>query len=399
MCREGPAQETQPIGNLSVRFIKAVIYNVLIFLLLLEIGLFSAAKLNVLKMDLPSYSLANARPFWEDRNPDFGVWHAPDRAYRHLKSCFNVTYRTNASGMRDARRDLHAAGPRVAVLGDSFIEGFGVASGDRLTDRLERITHIPHLNFGTSGSFGLTQSWLLYKTFASKFDHDAVIISILPDNDFTDDDFEKGRKIHYNRYRPYLVGTYPDYALRYYDKDLNSTNVRMKIYLMAVERFFKEFSYTIRAYEYYKAYFWAMSAGRKTATGRNASGWRVHSKYYDYTQAEFDRMRYAVEQIAALAKPRPVLIMSIPRGSDYTRANAESGPAPLTRQLRDLARALGAAYVDLLEQTRDTGDISQYFHSCDPHWNAAGHGMAARELKDWGYYGKQPQQTASAVSR
>ncbi|MGF1619579.1 MAG: hypothetical protein ACFCUR_03065 [Rhodomicrobiaceae bacterium] len=350
-------------------------------------------------MDLPSYRLANAKPFWEDRNRDFGVWHAPDREYRHLKSCFNVTYRTNAHGMRDASTEFKSEAPRVVVLGDSFVEGFGVSEKDRLTERLEQITKIPHLNFGTSGSFGLTQSWLLYKTLASKFEHDAVIISILPDNDFTDDDFQKGKEIHHDRYRPYLVGEYPDYELRYYNDDPDALNVQLKNHLEFVEKLFNEFSYTVRAYEYFEMYFRMKFADRNEPEKRERrQADKPHSRYFDYTQAEFDRMKYAIEQIAALAKPRPVMIMSIPRQSDYIRARSEAGAAPLTEQLRKLSQSVGATYVDLLEKTGGSTDFSRYFYSCDPHWSPAGHDMAADQLDDWAFYSRAPKETTRAVS-
>jgi hypothetical protein len=382
-----------------MKFIKTVFLNVLITFLLLEAGLFIAAELNLLRMDLPSYRLANAKPFWEDRNRDFGVWHAPDREYRHLKSCFNVTYRTNAHGMRDVSREFKSEAPRVVVLGDSFVEGFGVNEKETLTDRLEQITQIPHLNFGTSGSFGLTQSWLLYKTLASKFDHDAVVISILPDNDFTDDDFEKGKAIHHDRYRPYLVGNYPDYEVRYYNDDLDAVNVRMKNYLKFVEKIFNEFSYTVRAYDYFQMYFRLKFADETKPVKRESrQADKTQSRYYDYTQAEFDRMKYAVEQIVSLAKPRPVLIMSIPRHSDYIRAGSEPGAAPLTGQLRKLSQSIGATYVDLLEKTGGASDFSRYFYACDPHWSPAGHDMAADQLDDWAFYDRGPKETTSALS-
>jgi hypothetical protein len=110
-------------------------------------------------------------------------------------------------------------------------------------------------------------------------------------------------------------------------------------------------------------------------------------------------MKYAIEQIAALAKPRPVLIMSIPRHSDYIRAGSEPGTPPLTGQLRELSQSIGATYVDLLEKSGGASDFSRYFYSCDPHWSPAGHQMAADQLDGWSYYGAGAKNTTSALTR
>src|SRR5262245_62400166 len=82
-----------------------------------------------------------------------------------------MTYRSNSYGARDVERTLTSDRPRVLVLGDSMTEGLGVALEQRFTNLLERETGIEHLNFATSGDFGTTQYYLLYKTLASKFSH------------------------------------------------------------------------------------------------------------------------------------------------------------------------------------------------------------------------------------
>lgn len=367
-----------------MRFFKVVAINLLVTLALLEIGLFAASRLGLLSMDLPSYSLANVQPFWRDSNRDFGVWHAANSQYRHLKSCFDVTYRSNSHGMRDKERALQSEKPRVVVLGDSFMEGFGVEQHHRLSDVLEKQTAIAHLNFGTSGHFGLTQSWMLYKSLAARFDHDAVILSILPDNDFRDDDFDKAATVYKNRYRPYLIGNYPDYEIRYTEP--NAVRTMLRTYSKYAERAIDEFSYTAKAHAYLKGYLRAI--GRNDASKFETGG--VASRYFEFTSAEFDRMRYAIEQIVALAAPRPVLVMSIPRRSDYDRAMASSEPAPLSQRLRALSKTAGFTYVDLLERTSGRPGLDKLFLPCDSHWSAAGNEMAANELMSWSYYKAGP---------
>ncbi len=186
----------------------------LLSLVAVEVAFQAAVRLGVVHFPLPSYSLANVAPFWRVISPDFGVWHPPNATYRHRKTCFDVTYTSNSHGMRDAEVSLTSPMSRVAVIGDSFVEGWGIDDGRRFTERLQALTTSEHLNFGVSGSFGTTQAFLLYRTLAARFDHQAVIFSILPGNDFVDDTAPP-RELAADavRRRPYLVGDYPNYEL------------------------------------------------------------------------------------------------------------------------------------------------------------------------------------------
>ena len=367
-----------------LKTLKVIAFNALLTLVLLEIGLILAAKGNLLRMDLPTYSIANIRPFWLDMDPVFGVWHAPNRlGYRHIKSCFDVTYSTNTHGMRDAERDLRANHRRVVVLGDSFVEGYGVAAEKRMTDLLESQTGIPHLNFGTSGNFGLTQSWLLYKTLASRFDHDAVIISILPANDFSDDDFANAKTSFRDRYRPYLVGRYPDYDLTYYRSSL--IGARISELGKYAETVVNEFTYTARAYSYFKNY--RKSTKRRQSLPLEPEAEKpINSYYFDFTDQQFDRLRYAIEHISILAAPRPVLVMTIARRSDYLRADREKSVPPLVERLSALSKSLNIQYIDLLDGLKTDTKLDELFHPCDPHWSAYGNAAAARQIGNWQFY-------------
>ncbi|WP_088347443.1 MULTISPECIES: SGNH/GDSL hydrolase family protein [Rhodomicrobium] len=357
-------------------------------MLFLELALFLASKANLLRIDLPSYSIANAKPFWADIDPAFGVWHPANSQYRHVKSCFDVTYASNAHGMRDRARDLTADQPRVVVLGDSFVEGYGVADRERLTDRLEAQTGIAHLNFGTSGNFGVTQSWLLYKTLASRFEHDAVILSVLPDNDFADDDFANAKTVFGDRYRPYLVGSYPDYRLTYHNETM--AKARLREFGQAFEAALSEFTYTAKAYSYFKAYFKAP----KPVGPADGAALPAPSLYFDFTEAQFDRLRYGIEQIAALAAPRPVLVVTIARRSDYRRAAREQRVPPLVERLSALSARLNIQYVDLLGGLKADARLDGLFHACDPHWNAEGNAAAAEVIGRWDFLDRSARTVA-----
>ena len=104
----------------------------------LEAGLALLCARGRLHMHKPSYSLANVRSrFWVEANPDFGVWHGPNSSYRHLTTSYDVSYRANSYGARDKERTrTSGAHRRVIVLGDSFVEGYGVKAEDRFSPSL-----------------------------------------------------------------------------------------------------------------------------------------------------------------------------------------------------------------------------------------------------------------------
>jgi len=365
-----------------MRWIRRLLIQLVVFLVVLELGLQAVVRTGLLDISLPSYRASNAWSFWVDVDPAFGVWHLPHARYRHAKSCFDVTYRANAFGMRDGERAERHKGHRVVVLGDSFAEGWGVEDGERVSDRLERQTGVEHLNFGTSGDFEPVQYWQLYRDKARRFDHDAVLVLVLPDNDFPPGGATEGRPAD-ARWVPHLTGTYPDYRVTYPPRRFAPQLRDRGRYLVNLPG---EYWLTWRAAAFAVAY---VSAVRQHKAGPTAEGSRGRSRYYNFTEAEFDRLRYALEQIAREAGPtRTVLVATIPRPDDFAAA-ANGPPPPLPRKLAEIASEAGFAYLDLLPaMSRDaSGNPQRWFHTCDGHWSATGHAEAAKIVRArWPYY-------------
>lgn len=94
-------------------------------------------------------------------------WSAP---------CFDVkNITTNSFGMRDRERQLEKQGPRVALLGDSFLRAFEVQNDETLNHLLEAdMPGVEFLNFGESG-YGTVQSYETYARLAAQFKPDAVV--------------------------------------------------------------------------------------------------------------------------------------------------------------------------------------------------------------------------------
>lgn len=374
------------------RRLRGLLTQLLVFLVILELGLQMVVRLGLLDVSLPTYRAANAWSFWVDVDPHFGVWHLPHAQYRHAKACFDVPYRANAFGMRDSETTKAHFGQRVVVLGDSFAEGWGVAEGRRVPDLLERTTGAEHLDFGTSGDFDPVQYWQLYRTLAKQFDHNAVIVMILPNNDFAPGGLSETRDAG-ARWAPHLTGRYPDYRVTYPPRAFEPRPRDWKRFLGNLPG---EFWLTYRTAGFMVAY---VSAVRAHNAGPPEQGALQRSRYYRYSREEFARMRYAIEQIARDAdKDRRVLVVTIPRPDDF--AAAQGGPPPpLPRELNAVTQAAGIDYLDLLPamQADAKGRPGQWFLSCDGHWSAAGHAEAAKLIREgWDYYSSPSQRGGSA---
>jgi lysophospholipase L1-like esterase len=354
--------------------------STLFALLLLEAAIGLGTTAGLFNIKVPSYSLdqAHGPAFHRDMNPDFGVWHNANIVRRHIKSCFDVTYRTNSYGARDAERSLQSDKRRVVVLGDSMTEGYGVADWQRFTNVLERKTGIEQLNFGIGGSFGTTQYYLLYKTLAIKFDHVAVMIAMLPNNDFQDNDYEFGKQVYPNRYRPYLVGEYPNYRLLYHQSSIESSSFgNREGRLGPVSHLLREFTYGYNAFAYYSYYYFKV----RQLTMQQARDPPSYSGFYDFRKDQLELVKYAFEQIKRTAGgDRDIVIVLLPTLADLKRYTPGTVPL-LSTELGKFAAANGMQLVDLLpDMYRHTKDWDSYFLPCDGHWNEQGHAVAAHYL-------------------
>lgn len=355
--------------------VKGWLFAVGLTAILFEVGVAVLAETDLVFINTPDYTWSNERIFFHaDIDSVFGVWHPANISYVHSAACFAVRYETNAYGARDRPRERQSSSSRIVVLGDSFVEGFGVRSESRFTDRLEQESGIPHLNFGTAGYFGTAQYTLLYETLASEFDHDIVIVAILPLNDFLDDDLDFGKAVLPERYRPYWVGDYPEYEVVYHQPHFPKDAWRKSLDLPAQRLFLHRFTYSYNLLGYVKKLLVYRAAEPKTDEGQ------VYSGYFDYTPEQFMRMRYSLERIQqrAIQRGAKVHVVTLPAQNDHMRYDGVSN-IPLAEELRDLADSTGFSYLDLLPFMHEQ-QWQTFFHSCDPHWNVRGHEVAAKVL-------------------
>jgi hypothetical protein len=337
-------------------------FSLLLTVVLLECALALLSHFLDLPFSAPKYRRPQQwKPFWSETMLEFGMWHQPNSNGAIKKGCFNVEYHSNSYGAVDVERERNSSHPRIVVLGDSFIEGYGVPQDTRLTTILERQSGIEHLNFGTSGVFGPTQYYLLYKALAAQFDHSAILVGILPDNDFLEDDITYGRSAYYDMYRPYFVEADSGYKLTYFREHFPAGEIPT---VRRVERFLREYSYAANA-----AYWlWRVKAHQLRPDG--------YSGYYDYSAAQLSRLRHVLTLLREAAPQKDLIVFTIPRKGDFLRA--QDSPPPLRNELRKMSEQLHFQYIDLLPHMQSTSDpVDALYLPCDGHWNEKGHQRAA----------------------
>ncbi len=152
--------------------------------------------------------------------PDINYWQS-DAAigWKHTSSFsdvfrsseFKTKIQFNKEGFRDSEHKINKQKNvlRVAVIGDSFVEGLQV-NGDKLLTtilgtKLNLVKNSEVMNFGVS-SFGTTNEYLTYEAYVKKYKPDYVVI-VFSVNDFIDNDkslSEHRMSIELMKHRPYF---------------------------------------------------------------------------------------------------------------------------------------------------------------------------------------------------
>jgi hypothetical protein len=320
--------------------------------LLFELGTAALVQWGPLETPEPTRS---GTGFWDGDHPELGVWHQPNASWEHTTACFHVRYESNSVGARDRERSPGSSAPRVVVLGDSFLEGWGLPAAQRLSNRLEAETGVEHLNFAMA-HFGPYQQWLAYEGIARRFAHSAVLASLLPLNDVVDSDLELAvemRDYDY-RYRPYLVRE----SGRWHRFDHREP---------ALRRALRRHSYAFNA----------LLGARRALTGELGAPPAV-SRYYELSEPVLTQWEEILGRLRRSAGERAVALLLIPAIPDFERY-ARGEPAPLSERIAAIGRHLDIQVVDLLPAMAEmTRGWKGYFHSCDHHWNGFANSVAAR---------------------
>lgn len=332
-------------------------------LILLEVGVYFMVKSEQLNIIMPTYAMGDSEDFLPERSYIYGHRHHPNSSYTVKKNCFETVYRFNDLGFRDEVHTARSDKSRVLLIGDSFTEGLGVNEDERFGDLLEQRTGRIHINFGMADK-GTTQAFTIYKSIASEYDHDVVIFTVFPVNDFIDDDPSIGK--HEESIRPCWLGDYPNYTLQFVPKKAPANKASSQW-----KHFLKRFTYTYDALYFLKEQL-KMSFSKDTAMPA--------SNYFSFTESQLNRMKYSLLKIKELSKNRSVLVVSIPSHLDLqsNKTIEESIEGPLSKFCSENNIGFLGLYNTFLEASADP--VKDFYLSCDSHWNPRGHQLVAETL-------------------
>jgi hypothetical protein len=264
-------------------------------------------------------------------------------------------------------------------LGDSFIEGFGLKDGERLSDVVERKTGRAGINLGASGSLGPLQYAMIYDAFAPRFAHDAVVVGFLPDNDFTDNDsdFPYWKDQDVDRHRPYYKKSGAGYDLFYKAParpGLTFADRQKEPPGVARIWWFYPSQYTWTGGFLFAYRGWLQAKDIDIA--RDVSG----NGYFETSRDRLDAAFYFLDEIVKKAAGKQVYIVVIPTYPEIRRLRTE--PSPWLPQFKRRFSRQGVTVVDLAPVFAQLPDdqLRSSFLRCDGHWSAAGNQVAANAL-------------------
>jgi lysophospholipase L1-like esterase len=153
----------------------------LVFSLLLLLGL-GEVTLRFLALFSTSYRSSPFRRY----DPVLGISEIPNKKVIHERGCFKGEININRWAMRDRERVLEKSPGefRIALLGDSLVEGPQVKADEVMNIRMEKLLqqkgykNVEVLNFGVEG-IGTTQEYLMYQEQVRQFHPDLVILAFV----------------------------------------------------------------------------------------------------------------------------------------------------------------------------------------------------------------------------
>jgi hypothetical protein len=369
--------------------IKRIFIVGLITYILIEITCFIFIKTGYIGARLPQFFTdpidTMVFPFtYADVNEKWGVWHY-NYPIKAPYGCLTLTCDPNSTGARDVERTLQSSDSnRCIVLGDSFMEGFGIADSARVSNLLEAATGHEFMNFACT-DMGSTQEYLVYKHLASKYDHNTVLLGILPANDFMNDNIQFDLSQSPVRYKPYWKGAYPNMEIYYYPDSLHKSEFSYEAYLPYKSTFKYKARHVLENTTcwFNILYFIMKKKGAADVVAGATKSNKPYSGYFDHSADDLARLKQSLLSLRKAAPGKRMIVFTIPIASDWNRYRNGKPFPPLVTELDQFCQANNIIYTDLL--TTGTPDdrlnYKKHFFDCgDVHWNEYGNRWAMKKL-------------------
>lgn len=303
-------------------------------------------------------------------------WHGGD---------FRAPFAINAQGWNSGRAGYpleRGAGPRIAVVGDSYVEALQVPPDASLAEELERqLPGTEVFRYGMSGA-PLSQYLHMARRAALPASPD-VLVALLVHNDFDES---------YRRRAGFYTESFLTFDLR---PDGGVDEVPPRPYRQGALSWLRNHSATWR----YLTHGRLLNLGALRQALLGPAGPRQFEANVDISglaeREETDRLATAyafarLREACAAKGARLLLVMDGVRAGieagQLTGAGAEyeTGALRLNRLAAREAEALGIPFLDLHPAfARDFRENARPFgHPTDGHWNAHAHALAAREVAE-----------------
>lgn len=348
-----------------------------------ELICFIFIAIRYIPADLPSFStdlysdilIADVSPYW-------GVWHPYPVIHHKVKHCFDKTVYYNSYGARDVERATTSTQKRCVVLGDSFLEGFGVDTEDRVSNLLEDSLKQAFMNFACF-SMNPTQYAMVYKHLANRFSHQTVLVGLYPNNDFIDADIEIQKAANLGHYKPYWTKNCEIY---YWTDSVTHSPYyvgKIKQGKRKWVRMLKNFTVWFNVIYYFK---YQLPLANIADNRQNQTNDVPYSGFYDYTPAQFEQLSCSLLAIKNENPMAQIILFTIPVKTDILRYQ-KNLTSKLGTQLSEFCQTNHITFVDLLPITyQEKGtNVDDLFIPCDGHWSKEGNLYAFKKLSTYFY--------------
>jgi hypothetical protein len=311
-------------------------------------------------------------------DPTAGPWPLPSQIGFLRSTCLDIRdIHFNRFGMRDIERTEEPRGFRIALVGDSMLEGHQVADDQTVARRLEIIlggaTEV--LNFGVS-SVGTAVELLRYRKLVRRFRPDVVLLLFTVGNDVADNLPEMKRYID-----PGSAVLSPYWLLDERGelrRDLEPGRARTTSWLRSTFSGWLVGQWMLHAHDELRRFRLRGEPGWRPGTGPPRS---------DLTERAWvttEQLLLRFSQEVRTDGGRFGLVV-IPSGIQLLgqRAEIDLDTRTALARLTPVAERAGFPMLDLAREfesrVRRRGRQS-FSYPCDDHWNPTGHAVAAEAL-------------------
>lgn len=330
-----------------------ILYLFFFLFFLIELFSFISVKNKLLIFnEAPSYNIKKhtSGHKWRTYNNDIGPWHKISASDRHIRRCFDVTYKSNNIGARDdVDYDISYFDDAIILVGDSFAEGFGVNLENTFAKIISKSTNKKVINLGAGGS-NTKNNFKRFEKFAKNKNYSEIIYFLLPENDFIS--IKEDNEINEALYQQNNI-----------TKENTKKSIKQNLIIFSNAYLYSYNLLRTMKYIFYKG-----------------NDYYKNNSYQFKDKATIDKILIDVFKVLSTENKRKTLIIIPTRGDILNfKQNNERNYKELYwyKKFLKISKKYNVNLIDLMD-FKNTKKEYTYYHNCDPHWNKNGNKFAAQ---------------------